>query len=44
MMKAGIAGEEAPSSVFCAMVGRPKQASAMMGVTQKSSYIGEEAQ
>ena len=44
MMKAGIAGEEAPSAVFPSIVGRPKQASAMQGVTQKSEYIGDEAQ
>ena len=44
MMKAGLAGEEGPSAVFCAMVGRPKMQSAMMGVSQKEAYIGEEAQ
>ena len=44
MMKAGIAGEEAPSATFPAIVGRPKNASAMQGVTQKSEYIGDEAQ
>ena len=44
MMKAGLAGEEAPSAVFPSIVGRPKNASAMQGVTQKSEYIGDEAQ
>ena len=44
MMKAGLAGEEAPSSVFPSIVGRPKNASAMQGVTQKNEYIGDEAQ
>lgn len=44
MMKAGFAGEEAPRVVFPALVGRPKAASAMQGVTQKSEYIGDEAQ
>merc|ERR1712051_595553 len=44
MMKAGIAGEEAPSATFPAIVGRPKNASAMQGVTQKNEYIGDEAQ
>ena len=44
MMKAGIAGEEAPAATFPAIVGRPKNASAMQGVTQKSEYIGDEAQ
>jgi len=44
MMKAGVAGDDAPSVVFPAVVGTPKQASAMQGVTQKSFYIGDEAQ
>ena len=44
MMKAGIAGNEAPSATFPSIVGRPKNASAMQGVTQKSEYIGDEAQ
>ena len=44
MMKAGFAGDEAPQCVFPAVVGRPKNASAMQGVTQKTEYIGDEAQ
>ncbi len=43
MMKAGIAGDEAPSSVFSSIVGKPKGASAMQGVTQKQVYIGDDA-
>ena len=43
MMKAGVAGEEAPSATFPSIVGRPKNASAMQGVTQKTEYIGDEA-
>merc|ERR1712113_879037 len=43
MVKAGFAGEETPRCVFPAIVGRPKHASAMQGVTQKDCYIGEEA-
>jgi len=43
MVKAGFAGEEGPSCVFPAIVGRPKNSSAMMGVNQKSFYIGDEA-
>ena len=43
MMKAGIAGEEAPSSVFSSIIGTPKNASAMQGVTQKTQYVGDEA-
>merc|ERR1711937_176105 len=44
MVKAGFAGEEQPRCVFPAIVGRPKNASAMQGVTQKDCYVGEEAQ
>ena len=44
MMKAGIAGEEAPSATFPSIVGRPKNATAMQGVSQKNEYIGDEAQ
>ena len=43
MMKAGVAGEEAPSAVFPSVVGRPKNASVMQGVNQKTEYIGDEA-
>lgn len=44
MMKAGLAGEEAPAVVFPSIVGRPKHTGGMHGVTQKSEYIGDEAQ
>merc|ERR1719454_1051572 len=43
MMKPGFAGEEAPQCVFPAIVGRPKNQSAMMGTNQKQEYIGDEA-
>jgi actin-related protein len=43
MVKAGFAGEEGPRCVFPAIVGRPKNQSAMMGVNQKTFYIGDEA-
>jgi len=43
MVKAGFAGEETPRCVFPSIVGRPKNASIMQGVTQKDCYIGEEA-
>ena len=43
MMKAGFAGEEAPQCVFPAIVGRPKNQSAMMGTNQKQEYIGDDA-
>ena len=44
MMKAGLAGDEGPSAVFTSLVGRPKMASAMLGVSNKTEFIGEEAQ
>jgi actin-related protein len=43
MVKAGFAGEDAPRAVYPSVVGRPKTASAMQGVQQKSEYIGDEA-
>lgn len=43
MVKAGIAGEDAPSVVFPAIVGRPKHATVMQGVATKSEYIGDQA-
>ena len=43
MMKAGFAGEEAPSAVFPSIVGRPKNQSAMQGLNQKNLFIGDEA-
>lgn len=43
MLKAGFAGEEAPSDVFPAIVGRPRNQQAMLGVSSKEHYIGEEA-
>jgi len=42
MVKAGFAGEDAPRSVFPAMVGRPKQQATIQG-TGKAEYIGDEA-
>ena len=33
MMKAGFAGDEAPCAVFPSIVGRPKNASALQGVS-----------
>ena len=44
MMKAGIAGNEAPDAVFPALVGRPKHAQSMQGVPGKQEYLGDEAQ
>jgi len=43
MVKAGFSGEEAPRSVFPSIVGRPKYTNAMIGVSKKGDYVGEEA-
>ncbi|CAE8640972.1 unnamed protein product [Polarella glacialis] len=42
-VKAGIAGEEAPSCVFPALVGRPKHEAMMAGVDKREYYMGDEA-
>lgn len=44
MVKAGRAGEDAPSHVFPSIIGRPKHAGIMIGTEQKDSYVGDEAQ
>jgi len=44
MVKAGFAGDDAPRTVFPSMVGRPKHTGVMVGMGQKDSYVGEEAQ
>ncbi|KAH9488597.1 Actin-3 [Bulinus truncatus] len=44
MCKAGFAGDDAPRSVFPAVVGRPKYQVIMVGMGTKDSYIGDEAQ
>ncbi|ORY37781.1 actin-2 [Rhizoclosmatium globosum] len=44
MCKAGFAGDDAPRAVFPAIVGRAKYQSQMVGMGQKDSYIGDEAQ
>ncbi|ETO24808.1 actin [Reticulomyxa filosa] len=44
MVKAGFSGDDAPRSVFPSIVGRPKNESVMIGVIQKGTYIGDEAQ
>jgi len=42
--KAGFAGDDAPRSVFPSIIGRPKFCEVMIGVDQRSEYVGEEAQ
>jgi actin-related protein len=44
MVKAGIAGDDAPKCVFPSIVGRPKHQGIMVGMDQKDCYIGDEAQ
>lgn len=44
MCKAGIAGDDAPRAAFPSIVGRPKMPGIMVGMDQKESYVGEEAQ
>ncbi|XP_070579531.1 actin, cytoplasmic-like [Ptychodera flava] len=42
--KAGIAGDDAPRVVFPSVVGRPKMPGIMVGMGQKDSFVGDEAQ
>ena len=44
MVKAGLAGDDAPRAVFPSIVGRPKYSMIMPGMGFKETYIGEEAQ
>jgi len=44
MCKAGIAGDDAPRAVFPSIVGRPRHQGVMVGMGQKDSYVGDEAQ
>ncbi|KRT83902.1 hypothetical protein AMK59_4595, partial [Oryctes borbonicus] len=42
--KAGFAGDDAPRAVFPSLVGRPRYQGIMVGMGQKDSYVGDEAQ
>ena len=44
MCKAGLAGDDAPRAVFPSIVGRPRHQGVMVGMGQKDSYVGDEAQ
>ncbi|KAI9355660.1 actin actin-like protein [Zopfochytrium polystomum] len=44
MCKAGFGGDDAPRAVFPAIVGRPRYQGAMVGMAEKDSFVGDEAQ
>jgi len=44
MVKAGIAGDNAPRCVFPSIIGRPRYKGAMVSLQLRTEYIGDEAQ
>jgi len=43
-VKAGFAGDDAPRAYFPSIVGRPRHQGVMVGMGQKDTYVGDEAQ
>lgn len=44
MCKAGISGDDAPRAVFPSIIGKPRHHGVMVGMGQKDTYVGDEAQ
>ncbi|KAL6050384.1 hypothetical protein STEG23_024988 [Scotinomys teguina] len=44
MCKAGFVGDDAPWAVLPSIMGRPRHQGVMVGMGQKDSYVGDEAQ
>ncbi|EIJ88278.1 actin beta/gamma 1 [Nematocida parisii] len=44
MCKAGFSGDDGPRAVFASIIGKPRHQGVMVGMGQKESYVGEEAQ
>lgn len=44
VVKSGFAGDDAPRAVFPSIVGVPKHKGVMVGMGQKDTYVGDEAQ
>jgi len=43
-LKAGFAGDDAPRAVFPSVVGRPRHRGVMVGMDEKDTFVGDEAQ